>query len=164
MDNRKFLIELNGSNDYDNCVVSVGALQNSVYVSAACGWVYDEGNPTASSLLGKLYNDFLKAYKPINVEITIGNHYVKMENVRSTSVRFKPTIQPLMLGDSVVEFIDRDGWYLVTPSSTVTLIHDEHGVTKVTFKNEYMIRFRTIDVGPDHVGERNAIIVKLLDI
>jgi hypothetical protein len=114
------------------------------------------------TLLERMYSDFLQLYKPRNFELSLGNHHIKMDNVHSATVRYKPKWQPLLLGDLVVETNVSQGWYHVTPESVITITHDEHGIVTVKFVKEFSVRFRTLNLGEEHDQERNAIAFNLL--
>jgi hypothetical protein len=120
-------------------------------------------NPQEETLLAKMYEDLQKLYQPQTFEFTVGNHHVRMENVFSMLLRYRPKWQPLILGDLVFEINVGQGWYHVTPNSTITITHDEHGITKVKFAKEFRIRFRTLNLSDSHEEERNAIALNLFD-
>jgi hypothetical protein len=120
-------------------------------------------NLSEGTLLEKMYEDFQKLYQPKTFEFTVGNHYIRMENVYSMLIRYKPKWQPVMLGDLTVEINVGQGWYYVTPASTITIVHDEHGMKTVRFADEFRVRFRTLNLSDRHEEERNAIALNLLD-
>jgi hypothetical protein len=115
------------------------------------------------TLLEKMYNDFLQMYKPKSFELSLGNHHMRMDNVYSVTVRYKPRWQPLLLGDLVVETNVGQGWYHVTPESDITITHDEHGIVTVRFAKKFSVRFRSLNLSEGHEQERNAIAFNLLD-
>jgi len=120
-------------------------------------------NPQEETLLAKMYEDLQKLYQPKTFEFAVGNHHVRMENVFSAVLRYKPKWQPLLLGDLVVEIRQDGRWYHVTPDSTITITHDEHGIKTVRFAKEFRVRFRTLNLSDSHEEERNAIALNLLD-
>jgi hypothetical protein len=151
---------IRGDGDYRNCVMAVVPREHGVIVYLRCE------AKLSSSLLDKLYEDFQEAYKPMRFEFMVANHHIVLDNARSLRVRYKPRYQPLLLGDRLVEYryapFDGDTWYYVTPETTATIAHGEHGETTVRFGNEYAITFHTITLDPEHVEERNTAVLKLL--
>ncbi len=121
-------------------------------------------NMSEDTLLKRMYDDFVQLYRFRSFEFSVGNHHVRMENVLSSNIRYKPRWQPLLLGDLVVELTvgPGQGWYHVTPESTITITHEEHGITKLRFAREFRVRFRSLNLSTDHDHERNAIAFNLL--
>ena len=120
-------------------------------------------NPQEETLLAKMYEDLQKLYQPKTFEFAVGNHHVRMENVFSTLLRYRPRWQPMVLGDLVIEINVGQGRYHVTPNSTITITHDEHGIVRLKFAKEFSVRFRTLNLSDSHDEERNAIALNLLD-
>jgi hypothetical protein len=122
-------------------------------------------NMAEDTLLRKMFDDFTQLYKSRSFEFSIGNHHIRMEDVLSSNIRYKPRWQPLLLGDLVVELTvgPGQGWYHVTPDSTITITHDEHGITKLRFTKEFRVMFRVLNLSEAHVQERNAIAFNLVD-
>jgi hypothetical protein len=148
---------LEGGNDYSNCDIIVGSRDDNIIVDVVCK------TPITGTLAEKLYREFSEIYKPTSFEIVVGNHHIMMEMVKSLNVRYRPSVQPVLLGDGVVE-INEGGWYVVTPESRITITHEEHGVTNITFDNSYVVRFHTLALSAEHVPERNTIVLELLEV
>jgi hypothetical protein len=148
---------LEGRNDYSNCDIIVGPHGSNIIVDVVCK------APITGTLAEKLYREFSENYKPASFEIMVGNHHIRMERVKSLNVRYRPGVQPLLVGDGVVE-IREDGWYAVTPESRVTVTHEEHGVTNITFNGNYVVRFHTLALSAEHVLERNTVVLELLEV
>jgi hypothetical protein len=148
---------LEGGNDYSNCDIIVGSRDHDIIVDVMCKM------PIAGTLAEKLYREFSEIYKPTSFEIMVGNHHIRMEGVKSLNVRYRPSVQPVLLGDGVVE-IREDGWYVVTPESKVTITHEEHGVTNIAFNSKYVVRFHTIILSAEHRLERNTVVLELLEV
>jgi hypothetical protein len=147
---------LEGGNDYSNCDVIVGSHYDNIIVDVVC-------KTPITGIAEKLYREFSEIYKPTSFEIMVGNHHIRMERVKSLNVRYRPSVQPVLLGDEVVE-IREDGWYVVTPESRVTITHEEHGVTNIAFNNNYVVRFHTLALSAEHVLERNTVVLELLEV
>jgi hypothetical protein len=151
---------IRGDGDYRNCIMAVVPREHGVIVYLRCE------AKLSGSLLDKLYEDFQEAYKPMRFEFMVANHHIVLDNARSLRVRHKPRYQTLLLGDRLVEYryapFDGGTWYHVTPETTITIAHDEHGEATVRFGEEYVITFQTIALDPDHVEERNTAVLKLL--
>jgi hypothetical protein len=120
-------------------------------------------NVSEGTLLRKMYDDVMQLYKPTTFEIVVGNHHIKLENVYSTTIRYKPKWQPLLLGDLIVEIRQDEGWYNVTPETVITITHDEHGMVTLKFTRGFRVRFRTLNLSEAHEQERNAIAFNLVD-
>jgi hypothetical protein len=148
---------LEGGNDYGNCDIIVCSHGSNIIVDVMCK------TPITGTLAEKLYREFSEIYKPTSFEIMVGNHHIRMEGVKSLNVRYRPSVQPVLMGDGVVE-ISEGGWYVVTPESRVTITHEEHGVTNIVFNGNYVIRFRTIALSAEHVLERNTVVLELLKV
>jgi hypothetical protein len=163
----KAIIDADGS--YRNCDIQVfderpthgydnlPYIRMNLVILARCN-----ANASEGTLLKKMYDDFMQLYKPRTFEFTVGNHHIRMENAYSTTIRYKPKWQPLLLGDLVVEINEGQGWYHVTPESTITITHDEHGTTRLRFTREFRIRFWSLNLSDDHDQERNAIALNLI--
>jgi hypothetical protein len=148
---------LEGGNDYGNCEIIVGSHGNDIIVDVVCK------TPITGTLAEKLYREFIENFKPTSFEIMVGNHHIRMEGVKSLNVRYRPSVQPVLVGDGVVE-IREDGWYAVTPESRITITHEEHGVTNITFNGNYVVRFHTLALSAEHVPERNTVVLELLEV
>jgi hypothetical protein len=148
---------LEGGNDYGNCDIIVGSHGHNVIVDVVCK------TPITGTLAEKLYREFTEIYKPTSFEFMIGNHHIRMERVKSLNVRYRPSVQPVLLGDVVVE-IREDGWYAVTPESRVIVMHEEHGAANIAFNNNYVVRFHTLALSAEHVLERNTVVLELLEV
>jgi hypothetical protein len=146
-----------GGSGHDESFNPLPSIQMNLIILPRCNLNMSEG-----TLLKKMYDDLMQLYKPRSFELSIGNHHVKMENAYSTTIRYKPKWQPLLLGDLLVEISQGQGWYHVTPKTTVTIIHDEHGITRLKFTKEFGIRFRLLNLSDDHDQERNAIALNLI--
>jgi hypothetical protein len=149
--------KLVGRNDYSNCNVIVSSHAHNIVVDVVCEM------PITGTLAEKLYREFSEFYKPTSFEIIVGNHHIRMERVKSMNIRYRPSVQPVLLGDGVVE-IREDGWYAVTPESKITITHEEHGVTNITFNDNYVVRFHTIALSAEHRLERNTVVLELLEV
>jgi hypothetical protein len=149
--------KLEGGNDYSNCDIVVSTHVHDIIVDVMCG------TPVTGTLAEKLYGEFSEIYKPASFEFMVGNHHIRMEEAKSLNVRYRPSAQPVLLGDGVVE-IREGGWYVVTPKSRVIVTHDEHGVTNITFNNNYVVRFHTIALSAEHRLERNTVVLDLLKV
>jgi hypothetical protein len=151
---------IRGDGDYRNCLMAVVPREHGVIVYLRCE------AKLSGSLLDKLYEDFREAYKPMRFEFMAANHHIVLDNARSLRVRYKPRHQPLLQGDRLVEYryagLDINTWFHVTPETTITIAHEEHGVTTVKFEGEYAIAFHTIALDPEHVEERNVAVLKSL--
>jgi hypothetical protein len=160
---------IKADNEYRNCDIHISDggfthgydtipyVRMNVIISPRCGLGASEG-----TLLEKMYKDLLQLYQPRTFEFTIGNHHIRIENALSLNIRYRPRWQPLLLGDLIVEISVDQGWYRVTPDSTITITHDEHGMTTVRFAGVYRARFRTLNLDETHTHERNAIAFNLI--
>jgi hypothetical protein len=98
---------------------------------------------------------------PVNMEFNIGNHYVKLCNVKPLSFRLKPARQPLTLNENTITVVNPLA-FISTPSTTIELYHREHGVKTVEVKDAYVISFGHVNTHPDYEAERNRVIAENL--
>jgi hypothetical protein len=98
---------------------------------------------------------------PVNMEFNIGNHYVKLHNVKPLSFRLKPARQPLTLNENTITVVN-PLTFISTPSTTIELVHREHGVKTVEVKDTHIISFGHVNTHPDYEAERNRVIAENL--
>jgi hypothetical protein len=119
-----------------------------------------------NQFLNELRNELLKAVENIpltNTEFNIGNHHVKMFNVKPLSFMYRPNRQPLTINENVITIINRLT-FIVNPKSRVELYHKEHGVKTIRFNNDCVIRFVHVLIDSRYIDERNRVIVRNLEI
>jgi hypothetical protein len=85
---------------------------------------------------------------------------VVLENAVSGRIMYRPRVQPLTGGDRLV-WAGNEGSYIVTPNTTVTITHREHGMKTLRFDGDYTVRFYTLRRSIEHWTERNTIILEL---
>jgi hypothetical protein len=97
-----------------------------------------------------------------DMEFTVGNHHVKLYNVKSMSFSYRPRRQPLTL-DELMITVRNPRTFLATKDSMVELAHPEHGVKTVRFAGTYIVRFEHVNVAPMFPSERNRVVLRLLE-
>jgi hypothetical protein len=122
----------------------------------------EENNNLTKSLHKELLNAF-DNLTPINTDFNLGNHYIKLHNVKPLSFTFRPSIQPLTLNENIITITNPLMFY-VTPNSIIELYHPEHGLKVIKFKNVYVIRFRNVNTHRDYVNQRNRVILRNLEL
>jgi hypothetical protein len=116
-------------------------------------------------IVSELTKEILEAVEKMpltSVEFNIGNHYVKINNAKPLSFSYRPRRQPLTLNENTINIVN-PLVFIVTPSTTIELIHKEHGIKTIKFKDNYIIGFRHVSVHNDYIAERNKIILKNLE-
>jgi hypothetical protein len=116
-------------------------------------------------IVSELAKEMLEAIEEMpltSVEFNIGNHYVKINNAKPLSFSYKPCRQPLTLNENTISIIN-PLVFIVTPSTTIELVHKEHGIKTIRFKDNYIIGFRHVNIHEDYIAERNKIILKNLE-
>jgi hypothetical protein len=121
-----------------------------------------ENNNLTKSLHKELLNAF-ENLTPITIDFNLGNHYIKLHNVKPLSFTFRPSIQPLTLNENIIT-ITNPLTFLVTPNSTIELLHQEHGLKVIKFKNTYVIRFGNVNTHRAYLRERNRVILRNLEL
>ncbi len=119
-----------------------------------------------SKELDELVNELTRTFDNLpftNIEFNIGNHHVKMSNAKSLSFAFKPSKQPLSLNENIV-FISRPLTYYVTPRTEITMTHPEHGITNITFTDNFYITFDHVFTPDTFTIWRNRAILRALEI
>jgi hypothetical protein len=118
----------------------------------------------------ELYNELFKevinslnSLPPSTYEFNIGNHYVKINNAKSLSFSYRPSKQPITLDENTINVIN-PLTFIVTPSSTIELIHREHGLKTIRFNNSYIVRFTHVETHNDYLRERNRVILRNLEL
>ena len=98
-----------------------------------------------------------------DMQFTLGNHHIKLYNIKSLSFTYRPRRQPLTL-DEIAITIRNPRTFLVTPQSRVELLHPEHGLKTVRFAGTYIARFEHVNVAPIFPSERNRVILRNLKV
>jgi len=138
-------------NPYNHIIISIH--RNS--------WDLD-GNEFVKRLCKELL-EALESLPLMNHEFSIGNHYVKISNAKPLSFSYRPSKQPLTLNENIINVIN-PLTYIVTPSSIIELVHREHGLKVVRFKNNYIITFDHVNTHRRYLGERNRVILRNLEL
>jgi hypothetical protein len=118
-----------------------------------------------SKELDELVNELTRTFDNLpftNIEFNIGNHHVKMSNVKSLSFTFKPSKQPLSLNENII-FISRPLTYHVTPRTEITMTHPEHGIINITFADHFYITFDHVFTPDTFTIWRNRAILRALE-
>jgi hypothetical protein len=119
-----------------------------------------------SNLIKSLHKELLNAFENmgyISLDFNIGNHYIKLHNVKPLSFTFRPSIQPLTLNENIIT-ITNPLMFLVTPDTTIELHHPDHGIKTIKFSNVYVIRFTHVNTHRDYIRERNRVILRNLEL
>ena len=144
-------VEIGGggyANQYNHIIISIH--RNSL-----------EDNEFGKKLLKELL-EALENLPPLNHEFSIGNHYIKIYNAKPLSFSYRPSKQPLTINENIINVIN-PLTYVVTPNSTIELIHREHGLKVVRFKNNYILMFSDINTHRRYLSERNRVILRNLE-
>ena len=144
---------LKGAGDYSNCDLLV-EVEGSVATIVPVCWREKNG------LAWRLFEELRRSLKPRRFELAVGNHSITLENAVSGRIMYRPRVQPLAGGDRLV-WAGSEGSYIVTPNTTVTITHREHGVKVLKFDGDYTVRFYTLRRSIKHWTERNTIILEL---
>jgi hypothetical protein len=119
-----------------------------------------------NNLTKSLHKELLNAFENMgyhDVEFNLGNHYIKLHNVKPLSFTFRPSIQPLTLSENIITITNPLMFY-VTPNSIIELHHPEHGIKTIKFKDVYVIRFGNVNTHRDYIRERNRVILRNLEL
>jgi hypothetical protein len=153
---------------FNNCFINCFRLgggfsnpYNHLGVSVSCGVWGDIGVITRE--LNREIIEALSNLPPSIYEFNIGNHYVKINNTKSLSFSYRPSKQPLTLNENTINIIN-PLTFIVTPSSTIELIHREHGLKTIRFNNSYIVRFTHVETHNDYLLERNRVILRNLEL
>lgn len=168
IDNDWYSIRI-GKGDFEGFIVRVrtvggGFGNNYNHIAVEINW--DGLERVNNRFLSNLRNELLKAVENIpltNTVFNIGNHHVKVFNVKPLSFMYRPDRQPLTINENVITIVNRLT-FIVTPKSQIELYHKEHGVKTIRFNNDYVIRFVHVLIDSSYIDERNRIIVRNLEI
>jgi hypothetical protein len=154
--------------DYTGFIIRVGVESggwnnsyNHLVVEVDRGIGVEFDNP----LVQEMRREVLKALEntpPVDVDLNIGNHHVKLFKVKPLSYTYRPARQPLTLNDSRVTVVNPTV-FIVTPASRLELYHREHGVKVIRFAKNYVISFRHVRVHENYFAERNRTILRSLE-
>ena len=125
----------------------------------------DIGVEFDNPLVQEMRREVLKALEstpPTDVDLSIGNHHVKLFKVKPPSYTYRPARQPLTLNDSRVTAVNPTV-FTVTPASRLELYHREHGVKVIRFARNYVISFRYVRVHENYLAERNRTVIRSLE-
>jgi hypothetical protein len=153
---------------FNNCFINCFRLgggfsnpYNHLGVSVSCGVWGDIGVITRE--LNREIIEALSNLPPSIYEFNIGNHYVKINNTKSLSFSYRPSKQPLTLNENTINIIN-PLTFIVTPNTSIELIHREHGLKTVRFGNNYIVRFTHVSTHNDYLRERNRVILRNLEL
>jgi hypothetical protein len=144
---------LKGAGDYANCDLHVEVEGSAATIVPVC-WREKRG------LAWRMLEELRRTLKPRRFELAVGNHGVVLENAVSGRIMYRPRVQPLAGNDRLV-WAGSEGSYIVTPNTTITITHREHGVKTLRFDGDYTVRFYTLRRSIKHWTERNTIILEL---
>jgi len=116
---------------------------------------------------GKLYEELcedidrhVRALERQNYDYVIGNHFISLKNVLSSTVAYVPCIRPRVLEERV--FSVESGHFYVDEKSEVVMAHREHGEAEVKFLRPLTIEVVTTLVDEDYPRELNRVALGLL--
>jgi hypothetical protein len=102
----------------------------------------------------------LSNMEPSTVEVTFGNHLVRMENVYGSTIIYTPSIQPRILSERTINI--ELNQYIVSPRTIVKIYHPQHGVTQVRFTRVGTIEIMTLFINEDMAAERNRSVIRAI--
>jgi len=155
--------------EFKDCHVRVGAIRDTLrpdrfnpYLDLIVMFWCSATTPLISETAKEVHEAFNKT--PFtDMEFTIGNHHVRLTNIKSLSFTFRPKRQPLTLDEFVIN-VRNPRTFLITKDSRVELLHPEHGLKTVRFAGTYIARFEHVNVAPIFPSERNRVILRNLKV
>jgi hypothetical protein len=106
-----------------------------------------------------LYNQLRKLQKS-RFNHVIGNHKITIENALSSEITYTPPIRTQILSTTPIHL--SDNYYYVDRDSTVTITHNEHGMTRIRFSRPSFISFGITDIDKSQYGEFNRVLLDML--
>jgi hypothetical protein len=155
--------------DYKDIAIDLrleGGGLNNPYNHIAITVRYRLDREENNNLIKSLHKELLNAFENmdyISLDFNLGNHYIKLHNVKPLSFTFRPSIQPLTLNENIITITNPLTFY-VTPKSTIELHHQEHGIKTIKFSNVYVIRLAHVNTHRNFIRERNRVILRNLEL
>jgi len=109
-------------------------------------------------IINDLHNQLINS-KVEKEMIIIGNHTIELYNTIPLNFEY---ILPIELRLHVLPSTIRvtTNNYIVDSTSTIRLVHSEHGITTIKFNNNAIIEFTTTDIHNNYTSEINRIVMK----
>jgi hypothetical protein len=117
-------------------------------------------------LVRELLNEVIEAINntpPSNYEFNIGNHFIRLTNVKSLSFSYRPARQPITLNEHIIN-VRNPRTFIVFPNSVIEMQHPQHGLKTIRFKDSFIVRLEHIQTHENFTRERNRVVLRNLKL
>jgi hypothetical protein len=113
-------------------------------------------------LCKEIENEFIETLRSTprqTFKMLLGNHLIELKNVYSGSIVFRPSRRLEIELFRLPTIVNNINAYYVDRESEVTIIHREHGVTRIRFEKPFLVNFSTTTVLHNYHEKLNRVVL-----